>query len=187
MRSGHWRARVKSGRSERDAGGFTLLDGAALVAGAAVSAVHIRGVIRETLIGPGWVLLWGSFFWIALTAAGPFLYLVRRYLRPYPGHPGLGDRLWGLLGLPWLATTLLQNPPNPGGPARPPGDLLATALATGIGLACLIAVTVVWRSWVMVPPGKASQTFSGPWTNRVGLCLAIAWPVQCGVGMVVVG
>ena len=28
-------------------------------------------------------------------------------------------------------------------------------------------------------------TSSAPWTNRVGLILAIAWPIQCGLGMVV--
>jgi hypothetical protein len=178
---------VVSDRSRPAASGFTVLDGAALVAGAAVSAVHIRGVIWEDLIGPGWVLLWGTFFWIALTAAGPFVYLFRRSLRPFPGHPRVGDRLWALQGLPWLATTLFQAPPVANGGSKPWGEWLAVGLATGVGLSSLIVLAVVWGTWVMVPPGQAAQTFSGPWTNRLGLCLAIAWPLQCGAVMVVLG
>jgi hypothetical protein len=179
---------VVSERGLSEAGGFTVLDGAALVAGAAVSAVHVRGAIRGELIGPGWVVLLGTFFWVALTSAGPFLYLFRRYLRPFPGHPRVGDRLWAVLGLPWLATTLLQTPPNPAvDTLRPSADLLTVTLAGGIGMAAIIAVAVVWGNWVVVSPQKASQTFSGPWTNRVGLILAIAWPIQCGLGMVVIG
>ncbi|MFO0907923.1 MAG: hypothetical protein U0794_06095 [Isosphaeraceae bacterium] len=173
-----------TGRSSDLAGGFTLLDGAALVAGAAVAAVHIRGAIRGELLGPGWVVLWLAFFWIALTAAGPFLYLVRRYLRPVPGYPRVGDRLWAILGLPWVATTILHgttrtNPPS--------SDLLMATLPISLGIVSLVALAVVWGRWVMVTPGEASRTFAGPWTNRTGLILSIAWPLQCGVGMVVIG
>jgi hypothetical protein len=178
---------VASDRSGPEASGFTVLDGAALVAGAAVSAVHIRGVIREDLIGPGWVLLWGTFVWIALTAAGPFVYLVRRHMRPCPGHPRVGDRLWALQGLPWLATALLQASPVANGGPKPWGEWLALGLATGIASSSLISLVAVWGTWVRVPPGQAARTFSGPWTNRLGLCLAIAWPLQCGAVMVVIG
>jgi hypothetical protein len=172
---------------ERVAGGFTVLDGAALVAGAAVASVHIRGVINKNeLIGPGWVLIWGSFLWIALTAAGPFLYVVRRHVRRSPGFPGVGDRLWALLGLPWLLTTALQGVPAAAGGATP-SPLLATGLSLGVGGAALVAVAVVWATWVVVPLEQAARTFSGPWTNRLGMLLAIAWPVQCGLGMVVIG
>ena len=37
----------------------------------------------------------------------------------------------------------------------------------------------------MVPPDQAVRVESAPWTNRVGLILSIAWPIQCGLGMVV--
>src|SRR5436309_524433 len=55
-------------------GGFSVLDGAAIVTGAAVASIHIRRVIRDDLAAPGWVLIWGTFAWVALTAAGPFLF-----------------------------------------------------------------------------------------------------------------
>jgi hypothetical protein len=55
-----------------------------------------------------------------------------------------------------------------------------------LAVVCLIALAVVWLTWVMVPPEQASRTASTPWTNRVGLILSIAWPIQCGLGMVVV-
>jgi len=44
---------------------------------------------------------------------------------------------------------------------------------------------VVWNTWVIVPPEQAARVEASPWTNRVGLILAIAWPIQCGLGMVV--
>ena len=34
-------------------GGFSVLDGAVVVSGAAVASVHIRGVMGESLRGPG--------------------------------------------------------------------------------------------------------------------------------------
>ncbi len=37
----------------------------------------------------------------------------------------------------------------------------------------------------MVPPEQATQVEAGAWTNRVGLVLAITWPIQCGLGLVV--
>src|SRR5207249_1319831 len=90
------------GRVERVADGFTLLDGAALVTGAAVASVHIREAIADGhLLGPGWALAWLSFAGIALTAAGPFVFLLRRLGRRPPGYPRIGDRLWALLGGPW--------------------------------------------------------------------------------------
>jgi hypothetical protein len=60
-------------------------------------------------------------------------------------------------------------------------------LSLGLGLACLITLGVVWNTWVMVPPEQAARVEAGPWTNRVGLILSIAWPIQCGLGMVVLG
>ncbi len=48
-----------------------------------------------------------------------------------------------------------------------------------------VALVVVWGKWVMVPPEQAARIEGAPWTNRVGLILAIAWPIQCGLGLVV--
>jgi hypothetical protein len=58
-------------------------------------------------------------------------------------------------------------------------------LSVGLGLACVIALGVVWSTWVMVPPEQAARVAGSPWPNRVGLILAIAWPIQCGLGLIV--
>ena len=88
-----------------------MLDGAAIVTGAAVASIHIRGVIRDSdhLAAPGWLLIWGTFAWVALTAAGPFLFLVRRFLRRPADYPKVGDTLWAVLGLPWLLTAVIRS------------------------------------------------------------------------------
>lgn len=164
--------------------GFSVLDGVALVVGAAVASVHLRCVISSEPVGGGWVIVWGTFAWVALTAAGPFVYLLRRYARSLPDYPKVGDRLWAMLGLPWLLTALLQTRSTV---TEAPNEWLATILSVGLAVVSLIALSVVWRSWVVVTPERATQTFSGPWTNRVGLVLAVAWPLQCGLGLVVVG
>jgi hypothetical protein len=164
--------------------GFSVLDGAAIVTGAAVASVHIRGVIRDDLAAPGWVLIWGTFAWVALTAAGPFVFLVRRYLRRLPDYPRVGDALWAMLGLPWLLTALSRSAP-PGTPPRRDA-FFAAGLGVALAVVSLIALVVVWRRWVMVPPDEAARTAAGPWTNRLGLILAVAWPIQCGVGLVLV-
>jgi hypothetical protein len=164
-----------------------VLDGAALVIGAAIASVHIRAVIRDSdpLAGPGWLLIWGTFAWMAVTAAGPFLFLMRRFVRRLRGYPQVGDALWAVLGLPWLLTAVVPSTML-GDPHRR-DDLYGLALALSLAPACLVAVAVVWRRWVMVPPEQASRAAAGPWTNRVGLVLAVAWPIQCGVGLVVSG
>jgi hypothetical protein len=163
--------------------GLSVLDGAAIVTGAAVASIHIRGVIRDDLAAPGWVLVWGTFAWVALTAAGPFVFLVRRYLRRLAEYPRVGDVLWAVLGLPWLLTALLRS--TTPGPAPRRDALFAASLSLGLAIASLIALTVVWTRWVMVPADAAARIETAPWTNRVGLVLAVAWPIQCGVGLVV--
>lgn len=166
-------------------GGFGVLDGVALVIGAAVASVHIRSVIREGLSIFGWFLVWFTFSWVAVTATGPFLLALRRLVRRQPNYPKVGDRLWGVLGLPWVATALLRSSIPVGEAHR--DDFSATALSTGIAIAAFVALVVVWMTWVMVPPDQAARTASAPWTNRVGLILSVAWPVQCGLGLVVNG
>jgi len=165
-------------------GGFSVLDGAAFVAGAAVASAHLRGVVRPGDLGTAWGILGLTFAWVALTAAGPFLYLGRRYARRPAIPPRVGDRLWALLGLPWVLSSLAQTAAGRDG--RAAADWLAFGLGAGVAVVCLIAIAAVWGTWVMVSPGQAARTFSPPWTNRVGLFLAIAWPVQCGLGMMVI-
>lgn len=165
-------------------GGFSVLDGAVLVSGAAVASVHIRGVVGESLSGPGSILTWGCFAWIAVTACGPFLLPVRLYAHRLPDYPKVGDRLWALIGLPWVVTALIRPATTTGVGHR--HDLYAIALSVGLGVVSLIALAVVWGTWVMVSPQQAARTSSAPWTNRVGLALAVAWPIQCGIGLVVI-
>src|SRR4051812_1081346 len=89
--------------------GFSLTDGAALVVGAAVASVHLRAVVPRDRIGAGWALIGIVFAGVALTAAGPIIFLIRRFGRRAAGHPRLGDWLWALLGLPWLVTCALRS------------------------------------------------------------------------------
>jgi hypothetical protein len=169
-----------------DGGGVSVLDGVALVAGAAVAAVHIRGILSDDIFGPGWVIVLGTFIWVSVTAAGPFLFLVRKYARALDEYPRVGDWLWALLGLPWLLTALIQTTPAQAVPGPQPHPAAATLLTVGLWATSLIALAVVWMTWVVVTPKEASRTFSPPWTNRVGLLLSIAWPIQCGLGLVVI-
>jgi hypothetical protein len=176
--------------TETAGGGFSVLDGVAAVAGAAVASIHMRGVLDTDIPWSNSVVVLLTFLWVGLTAVGPFLYVLRRYLRGVPGYPKVGDRLWALLGLPWLVTALLQTvaPSRTGAEAvSAPDTLTGPLLMIGLGTTSLIALAVVWGTWVMVPPEKAAETFAPPWTNRVGLFLSIAWPIQCGVGLVVIG
>jgi hypothetical protein len=164
-------------------GGFSVLDGAALVMGSAIASIHIVGVWRDNLSGAGWVMIGLTFTWVAVTAAGPFIYLVRRFARRVPDYPKIGDRLWALLGLPWLVTALVQSAVAGNEPRHNP--LYATTLSVGLASVCLIAMGVVWGTWVIVPAQQAARVEAAPWTNRVGLVLSISWPIQCGLGMLV--
>jgi hypothetical protein len=164
-------------------GGFSVVDGVALVMGSAIASVHTLRVMRSDLSGAGWIMVWTTFAWVAVTSAGPFLFLARRFARRLPDYPKIGDRLWALLGIPWLASAVVQSA-APGSEPRQ-NSLFTTTLSVGLGVACLITLGVVWSTWVMVPPEQAAIVEASPWTNRVGLILAIAWPIQCGLGMVV--
>lgn len=169
--------------SYRDpSGGFTLLDGAALVIGAAVGSVHLRGSPGEEMRQGGLVMFWITFAGVALTAAGPFLYLARRFGRRPPGYPRLGDTLWAILGLPWVLTTPLRTSARAGAPGAL--DLYTPALVVGLGLASLATLAIVWRRWVKAPPSADEEEPLG-WTARVGMVLSVAWPVQCAFGLVV--
>jgi hypothetical protein len=163
--------------------GLSVLDGGALVMGSAIASVHILWAMRGDLSGAGWFMMAITFTWVAITAAGPFIFLARRYVRRLSNYPKIGDRLWALLGIPWLASAVLQSA-APGSESRP-NSLFAMTLSIGLGIACLIALAVVWSTWVMVSPAQAARIEAAPWTNRVGLILSIAWPIQWGMAMVV--
>ncbi len=163
--------------------GFSVLDGVAMVMGSAIASIHTLRVMRGDLTGAGWVMLWLTFAGVAVTATGPFLYLGRRFARRLPDYPKIGDRLWAMLGVPWLVTAVIQS--ATAGSETRQDSLFNLTLSVGLGIVCLIALGVVWTTWVMVPPEQAARVEVAPWTNRVGLILAIAWPIQCGLGLVV--
>ncbi|CAN5907488.1 hypothetical protein BH23PLA1_BH23PLA1_22440 [soil metagenome] len=178
-------------RRSEPGGGWTVLDGAALVIGAAVAAVHLRQAVPDGLAGPGWALMWLSFSGVATTAAGPPVYLFRHLRRRPSSQIRLGDRLWALLGTPWLLAALVRAA-LPEGPVEVGRsdlmDLYTFGLAIGIGVASILSLGIVWAGWVMVPPGQVpGPEESSPWTHKVGLTLAVAWPLQIGFGLVVLG
>jgi hypothetical protein len=169
-------------------GGFGVLDGVALVAGAAVASVHIRSAVPE-FDGPlDWVWAWCLFSWLSLTSAGPYLFLVRRFFTRPGGYPRLGDQLWGLAGLPWLLAAMVRT-------FEPSSEVVAGRLdpayigCLGIGLAivAMVTVPVLAAKFLLVDPRRPKKPQPSPWTHRLGLMLAVAWPIQCGVGLVVMG
>ena len=94
----------------------------------------------------------------------------------------MGDWLWALLGIPWLASAVLQSA-APGSEPRP-NTLFAMTLSIGLAIVCMIAHPVVWSTWVMVLPDQAARMEAAPWTNRVGLILVnrLAYPMWYGHG-----
>jgi hypothetical protein len=165
------------------AGGFSVLDLAALVMGSAIASIHVLRIMRAELSAGGWIMICLVFSGVTLTAAGLFVFLARRFARREPDYPRIGDRLWALLGIPWLASAVLKSATPGNEPRYEP--LFATTLSVGLGIVCMTALVVVWSTWVMVPPEQAARLETGSWTNRVGLIVAIAWPLQCGLGMIV--
>lgn len=173
-----------------EGGDFTVLDGAALVIGAAVAAVHVRELAGRTLTGLGWSLFWLTFAGVGLSAAGPIVLLFRRFRGRRPGYPGVGDRLWALMGAPWLLTALLRPPAAVAGArtvlSRGLSEVYTFGLWAGVAVASVLALIVVGNTWVAVPSRSPRNDEPTPWTAKVGLVLAIGWPVQCGFGLVVV-
>ena len=50
----------------------------------------------------------------------------------------------------------------------------------------LIVLGVLWKTWVLTPPqARARKPARSTWTDRVGLALAVSWPLQCGFLLVV--
>jgi hypothetical protein len=164
--------------------GFTMLDGIAIVMGAAVASVQLRDAVPRGLTLLGWGLVWLTFAGVALSAAGPFVMLERRFGRRPKGYPKAGDRLWAVQGTPWVLTALLR----PSSAAVAGSDslyLYRVCLWAGVTIASGVAIVGVWRAWARISPVSVSGEFGRRrWTERVGLVLAIAWPLQSGCVLV---
>jgi hypothetical protein len=169
-------------------GGFTVLDGVALVTGAAVASVHVRTAVPR-IAGPiGWFWVWCLFSWLALTSGGPFLFLVRRFFTKPENYPRLGDRLWALAGLPWLVAAMVQTfESNSRVISAQQDTAYVGSLTLGLVLVAMISVPVLIVKYFWGDPKSPKPVEISPWTDRLGLFLAVAWPIQCGVGLVVVG
>ncbi|HEU5118571.1 MAG TPA: hypothetical protein VFT74_18375 [Isosphaeraceae bacterium] len=164
--------------------GFTMLDGAALVLGAAVSSVHLRPFAARGLFDGSLGLFWPTFVGVAITACGPFVLLERWFWRRSPDYPDLGDLLWAVLGLPWVLTSMLIASASSHVPLA---LMYRPAIMVLIGLSCVITMSVVIRQWILNPPSPTEpQALPEPWTARVGLTVAYAWPLQCALAMVVI-
>jgi hypothetical protein len=178
---------MNAGTGLHQATGPTVLDGTALVVGAAVAAAHVRRVVPEFTTTPSRYLLALTFLGIALSAAGPLVYVVRRWLRPGPEPQRLGDRLWALLGLPWIATAWAGGTHPPLEIARSSPDLCTVLLMIGVGLASIVCLASMWAHWIMIPRGRLLDEERAPWTHRLGMILAVAWPLQFGFTLIVSG
>jgi hypothetical protein len=166
--------------------GFTVLDGVALVTGAAVASVHIRSAVPE-FDGPGdWAWAWCLFAWLSLTSAGPFVFLVRRFFTRPSGYPRLGDRLWAMSGGPWLLAAIVRT-------GEPAGEALSGqldpayvgCLSVGLCLSVMVGVPVLAARYLLGDPSRPKVRMTTNWTDQLGLFLTVAWPLQCGVGLVV--
>jgi hypothetical protein len=175
-------------------GGVTMLDAAALVTGGAVASVHFREFEDEigglTLLG--WALLVPAFAWLALTAAGPFVFLVRRFSRRPEGYPGPDDWLWLAFGLPWVVAALVRS--AAGDLPESANSAYAACLFVGLAAAIVLALARLRRLLpriepagtgpVPVPPGPPPRP-AVSWTGQIGRAVAVAWPLQLGLGLVV--
>ncbi|WP_435010102.1 hypothetical protein P12x_001329 [Tundrisphaera lichenicola] len=169
-------------------GGFTVLDGAALVTGAAVALVHLRSSVLE--FDDLWDWAWGSalFCWLAITSAGPFSYLVRKFFSKPPGFPRLGDHLWALAGTPWLLAAIVRTGKPESNRLTGRVDLAYVWILTfGLTVVVLVAVMVIARKCLQADPARRVVDEPTPWTDRLGFLLTVAWPIQCGAGLVLVG
>ncbi len=169
-----------------------LLDIGAIVTGAAIASVHVRLALPDPHGLPAWS--WGLvlLLWLTLAAAGPFLYLTRR-LANVPlssGYPRVGDHLWVIWGCPWVVSAVIEAVPHSHAAATGRLDIAYVAsLGVGLVLATMVAVPILAARWLWGGPiqTRTDANERANWTQWVGLGLTITWPLQCGVGLVLMG
>lgn len=175
-----------SGPDEEPAGlenGFTVLDGVAVVIAAAIASLHLRTPMLRAF-GAGWGLLWLTFAGVGISAAGPVVLVMRLYGRRPKGYPRLGDKLWAMLGSPWILTAFLR-------PTRSASEFATisfygTMLTISVGLASLFVQVIMWKVWVLKPPGMRNLGKSpSTWTERLGMAISVASPLQIAFLLIV--
>lgn len=162
--------------------GITVSDGTALVMGAAVAAVLVPGPFLDQASGLGWVLIALTFAGLSLTAAGPFLWLARLVVKVPVGGRQSGLALWAVLGLPWILSALIRTIN-----ARRHSQLADLVVLIGVVTACIHALVVVGRTWLPVPERSPPEHPGAHWTDLVGTILAVAWPLQCALALILLG
>lgn len=165
-----------------------MLDCTALVTGAAIASAHFRPLVLSHGLAPSSPIVLGAFTLVAATSAGPAVLAVLWYQRKPAPRFKIGETLWGVLGFPWLASAFLR--PSVASARRQAGagvDAYTLTLAIGLAASSLIALGVVWTTWVAVAPETAERAAAPPWTNRVGFFLAVTWPLQCAAGFLLLG
>jgi hypothetical protein len=173
---------LEPGREARS--GFTMLDSASLVLGAAVGSVHLRPLASRGAWDSHSGLFWPTFLGVALTASGPFVFLERWLGKRPAASPHLAEALWAVLGLPWVLTSALRASARPFGP-RVLG-LYGPSLVALIGLACLLTLVLIVNRWIFQNPGhRAADALPQSWTVRAGFGVAVTWPLQYGFALVV--
>jgi hypothetical protein len=169
-------------------GGFTVLDGVALVTGSAVALVHVRLTVPEAAGLGDWAWAWCLFTWLSITSAGPFVFLVRRFFTRPSGYPKLGDRLWGLAGLPWLLAAMVRSGEPSGLVADGRLDpVYVGCLGIGLAFSTIVGLPPLASRFLLGDPARSRTSTPTSWTDRIGLFLTVAWPIQCAVGLVVMG
>jgi hypothetical protein len=159
---------------------LTMLDILAFVVGAALASVHLRPALRVGWEGRALVLPGLAFMLIAITATGPVLLAVRKLTGRLVGWPGIGEILWCVIGAPWVTFAPLADSSR-----GTTGNFAAMWLAISLIVVSMVALVTVWATWVDVSPDRASVNAGPPWSNRLGMILSIAWPLQWAAGLMV--
>ncbi|MDG3003944.1 hypothetical protein [Paludisphaera mucosa] len=160
---------------------LTVLDVVALVIGAAVALMHLRPVVEPGFSAAGLFVGLPVFLWLAATASGPCLAVARRFGPRKPLGSRLGEGLWTILGTPWLLSAAARSMR---GGSEGAGKVDSWILTVGLAMASCWAAASVYHHWIEASPEDAAQVAGGSWSNRVGMILAIAWPIQGGLALI---
>lgn len=102
--------------------------------------------------------------------------------RPHP-KKRLGDYLWALLGLPWWLSGLPLAFLGDVRIAPAAEELYALGLLVSLGLANVLVAGLVWSCWIARPEVPEDEERVAPLSHRLGLLLAVCWPIQLGFGL----